>query len=171
MRTPSRVWPTVTLAVVALVCAVLAGFFLHQHSGASAAMDNRALADAVATRQVEDDIAAAVESVMSYDYQRVAEHDRRVRELLVTDAARDEYDRLYREVTQRAGKQKIVLMTEVADLAVTELRESSAELLVFVEQTASRADTAGTSAGGGQLSVQARQGGDGQWRIAGLNSL
>lgn len=171
MRTPRRLWPTLALAGIALVCTVFAGYFLHQHTRASAAMDNRALADAVASKQVEEDIAAAVESVMSYDYQRIAEHDRQVQRLLVTDEARDEYGRLYREVEQRAGKQKIVLKTQVPQIAVTELGERRARLLIFVEQTASRGDVADSSAGGGQLVVTASRGPDGRWRIAGLNSL
>jgi Mce-associated membrane protein len=81
--------------------------------------------------------------------------------------ARDTYDKLFAQVRELAPDQKLVLTTRVVSTAVQELRADSARLLVFLDQSATRADKDASNAAAAQLSVTARREGD-RWVITGM---
>ncbi|MQA60392.1 MAG: hypothetical protein GEU86_02625 [Actinophytocola sp.] len=156
-------------AALALVFALIAGFFTWQYVDTKMLAGNKALSDAVATSQVKEEITGAVETLLSYNYAKIDEHENAVQQILVTDEVKAEFERLYGDVKKRAPEQKIVLTTKVSYAAVMELDGDEARLLVFVEQVAARDKSEERSTGGGQLTVNAQQR-DGKWRIAGLDT-
>lgn len=157
------------IAVLALVFALIAGFFAFKLVDAYSTTSNQAISDAVGTEGVQKDVTAAVESLLSYDYNKIDEHEKTARSLLVTDQVRDEFDKLYGDVKKKAPEQKIVLVTKVSYSSVLELDGDTAKVLLFVEQSASREGTDQKSSGGGQLTVDAQLQ-DGKWRLAGINT-
>lgn len=156
-------------AALALVFALISGFFTWQYVDTKMLTGNEALSDAVATSQVKEDITAAVETLLSYNYAQIEEHEKAAKQILVTDEVRAEFERLYGDVKKRAPEQKIVLTTKVSYAAVMELDGEQARLLIFVEQVAARDKSEERSTGGGQLTVNAQQQ-DGKWRIAGIDT-
>lgn len=156
-------------AALALVFALIAGFFTWQYVETKALTGNEALSDAVATSQVKQEITTAVETLLSYNYAQIDEHEKAAKQILVTPEVKAEFERLYGDVKKRAPEQKIVLTTKVSYAAVMELDGDKARLLVFVEQVAARDKSEERSTGGGQLTVNAQQQ-DGKWRIAGLDT-
>lgn len=157
------------IAVLALVFALIAGFFAFKLADVYSTTSNQAISDAVGTEGVQKDVTAAVESLLSYDYNKIDEHEKTARSLLVTDQVRDEFDKLYGDVKKKAPEQKIVLVTKVSYSSVLELDGDRAKVLLFVEQSASREGTDQKSSGGGQLTVDAQLQ-DGKWRLAGINT-
>lgn len=156
-------------AVLALIFAVAAGFFAYKLVNVNSVTDNRAISDAVGTEQVQQEVSAAVETLLSYDYTKIGEHEKNARSLLVTDQVREEFDALYGDVKKKAPEQKLVLVTKVSYSSVLELDDDTAKVLVFVEQSASRKGTDQKSSGGGQLTISAQQQ-DGKWRLAGIDT-
>lgn len=157
------------IAVLALVFALIAGFFAFKLIDVYSTTSNQAISDAVGTEGVQKEVTAAVESLLSYDYNKIDEHEKTARSLLVTDQVRDEFDKLYGDVKKKAPEQKIVLVTKVSYSSVLELDGDTAKVLLFVEQSASRKGTDQKSSGGGQLTVDAQLQ-DGKWRLAGINT-
>lgn len=185
-----RVVGVVVLLVVALVLALSAWWLRAEAASRSAAADrteteaarleteaeraagdtgNLALVDAAATSAAVDYVRTAVEASFSYDHADLAATERAVDEHLTGDA-RCVYDTLFGEVVRYASAQKIVLVTKVRDIALTELDDRRAEALVYIDQSSTRQDVNKTVAVGGQLLVVAERRGD-RWQIARLDLL
>jgi hypothetical protein len=130
---------------------------------------NDALSDPDGTREVVTAVTTAVEATFSYDYTNLAVTESAVEKYL-TDGARCVYEAVFSQVRQLAPQQKIVLRSTVHELAVTSLAGDSAEVLVFVDQTVTRAATNNTAAVGAQFVLGAQRDGD-TWKIAKLDFL
>ncbi len=154
------------LAVLFLVAAVL---FAFQYFGVQNSMANKAMVDPAATVNVKQDVTAAVETIFSYDYEAIEKTEQAADDLLITDEVRDVYNALYGEVKRNAPEQKIILTTKVSRIAVIDLSDDSARLLVFVDQSAVRQGEEEPSVGGSQLTVTAQRV-DGKWKIADLDA-
>jgi Mce-associated membrane protein len=158
----------VVLVVVAALLAGLGGWFLLRTADLrdDPAAANTALVDTGRTAEVSAAITVALNRIFSYSYDRTEVTERAAADVLRGDA-RDTYDKLFAQVRELAPNQKLVLTTQVVSAAVQELGPDSATLLVFLDQSATRADKDASSAAAAQLSVTARLEGD-RWVITGL---
>jgi Mce-associated membrane protein len=63
---------------------------------------------------------------------------------------------LFSQVRRSASAQQLKLTTRVVSIGVTQLDDAHAQLLVFLDQSATRGDTGQTSTSAAQLSISAR---------------
>ncbi|MFC9974499.1 hypothetical protein ACFVH6_26700 [Spirillospora sp. NPDC127200] len=129
---------------------------------------NRALLDASATTRVTGDVATAVGRVFTYTPGDTASTERAAAEIL-TGRAADQYRQLFGRVRQQAPAQKVALTSRVVRIGATSLTGGAATLLVFLDQTATRAGGPAGTPAAAQLTVTARFQ-DGRWRITDIRS-
>ncbi|RCW46786.1 Mce-associated membrane protein [Halopolyspora algeriensis] len=153
-----------TVAFAGLAVWFQTGSYYSLRSGG--ATTNRALVDHAATSEAKGQISTAVEKLFSYNYADTAKTEKAAKNLLV-DGAVKKYDKLFATVRKEAPKQKLVVSTTVQAAGVTRLQENRAEVLVFVNQRATRNDNGQSNVGPAQLSVLAEKHGD-QWKISRL---
>jgi Mce-associated membrane protein len=135
----------------------------------SAAAQNTALTDGPATAAVRREIAAAVNTIFSYNYANTAATRRAAQGLLTGPAVR-QYNTLFALVTKNAPAQKLVVTTRVTNTGVEMLNGDRARLLVFANQQDTRAGTSQTSYAGAMFAVTAlRQGG--RWKIENIDTF
>lgn len=160
--------PVVALLVAAVLVAGAGGWFLLRASALrdSPSSSNTALLDAARTAEVSAAVTTALNRVFSYAYDRTGDTEAAADEVL-RGSAREAYDKLFEEVRAQAPTQKLVLTSRVVTSAVQELSEDGARVLVFLDQSATRADTDTSNASAAQLSVTVRLE-DGDWVITGL---
>jgi Mce-associated membrane protein len=158
----------VLLVVAALGVGALGAWFTVQASGLrdTEAAANTALVDTGATAEVSTAVTTSLNKVFSYSYDKPEVTERAAADAL-RGPALDTYDRLFAQVRELAPQQKIVLTTRVVHIAVQSIAGDRARLLVFLDQSATRADNNTTSTGAAQLSVTAERH-DGRWMIIDL---
>jgi Mce-associated membrane protein len=127
---------------------------------------NRALSDTAATRQVTAAVSADVSEIFSYSYPDLAATLRAADRVLAGQAAA-QYRQLAPELDQAVG-QRLTVVTRVQAVGVSSLTPDSAQLLIFLDQTATRG-TGKSSTVPAQLDVTARLSG-GTWRITNIES-
>jgi len=153
------------IAVIVVALAATAWFLLNQ----APPMANTALADTATTSQVEAQVKSAIENSFSYDYTDTARTEKAARSVLVGDAMR-EYEQLFTKVRTQAAQQQLVLVSTVRAIAVRELSQADATLLVFVDQQAVRTGDNGNTSTSAQLGVVAHWSGT-AWQVTGLTVL
>ena len=167
---PRPVWlrlPALLIAAAVVLTGAGAWFTVEAHSAAqTSAAANLALTDVGATADVTSAITLAVNRIFSYSYDRTDVTEKAAAAVL-RGAAKDSYDKLFAQVRQKAPEQKLVLTSRVSAIAVQELRDNHARLLVFLDQSAVRADNNATDNAAAQLSVTAERT-DGTWTITAL---
>jgi len=157
----------VALVVAAVVFAGLGGWFLTQATELrDTSTTNTALVDPGRTAEVSAAVTTALNRIFSYAYDRT-EDTEAAADAVLRGSAREAYDKLFEEVVAKAPEQKLVLTSRVVTSAVQELSADQATLLVFLDQSATRADAGTSNASAAQLSVTARLEGD-TWVITGL---
>ena len=167
-----RAWRAVAALGAATV--VLGGFgvwaTVHANDErSSAAAQNTALTDGPATAAVRREIAAAVNTIFSYNYANTAATRRAAQGLLTGPAVR-QYNTLFALVTKNAPAQKLIVTTKVTNTGVELLNGDRARLLVFANQQDTRAGTGQTSYAGAMFAVTAlRQGG--RWKIENIDTF
>jgi Mce-associated membrane protein len=132
------------------------------------ATGNQALVDPAATSKVVGDVNAALGQVFSYRYDNTAATEQAARQALAGNA-RNQYDDLFAQVKSQAPAQKLMLTTKVVDSGVTLLQGEHAQLLVFLDQRATRGDTDRSSVAAAELTVTAQRQG-GRWVITDLRT-
>ncbi|WP_414943076.1 hypothetical protein [Amycolatopsis sp. cmx-11-32] len=157
------------LVVVGLLLAASAVLFKIQADDVSSSTDNTALLDVAKTAQVKDQVAKATEALFSYDYNNIAKTETAAGDLLVNDEVRAKYNLLMGEVKRLAPQQKMVVTCKVTRSAVIRLEGDRADVMVFVDQSSTRADTNKTTAGSAQLHLNAELQGD-KWKITAMNT-
>jgi len=162
-------------AALGAVAVVLAGFgvwaTLHASSLRSnaAAQANTALTDGPATATVRREVAAAINTIFSYNYADTAATRRAAQGVLTGPAVR-QYNTLFALVTKNAPTQKLIVKTKVTNSGVELLNGDRARLLVFANQQDTRAGTGQTSYAGAMFAVTAlRQGG--RWKIENIDTF
>ncbi|WP_375001756.1 hypothetical protein [Aeromicrobium sp. CTD01-1L150] len=153
----------------ALVAAGIVGAAMAWQIRSSDAAGNLAVVDANATSEVQAEVSQALGAVLSYDHADPGPTEAAADSLLSGDA-REEYDTLFASLQERAPDQELVLTAQVQAVAVKELDDDSAQLLVFLDQSSQRAADDEASVSAAQLSVQAEKQ-DGDWVITGLDPL
>ena len=167
-----RAWRAVAALGAATV--VLGGFGVWATLQANsernaAAAQNTALTDGPATATVRREVAAAVNTIFSYNYANTAATRRTAQGLLTGPAVR-QYDTLFTLVTKNAPAQKLIVTTKVTNTGVEMLNGDRARLLVFANQQDTRAGTGQTSYAGAMFAVTAlRQGG--RWKIENIDTF
>lgn len=157
------------LVVVGLLLAATAVLFKIQADDVSSSTNNTALLDVAKTAQVKDQVAKATEALFSYDYNNIAKTETAAGDLLVNDEVRAKYNLLMGEVKRLAPQQKMVVTCKVTRSAVIRLEGDRADVMVFVDQSSTRADTNKTTAGSAQLHLNAELQGD-KWKITAMNT-
>lgn len=157
------------LVVVGLLLAAGAVIFKIQADGVSSSTNNTALLDVAKTAQVKDQVSKATEALFSYDYNNIAKTETSAADLLVNDEVRGKYNLLMGEVKRLAPQQKMVVTCKVTRSAVIRLEGDRADVMVFVDQRSTRADTNKTTAGSAQLHLNAELQGD-KWKITAMNT-
>jgi Mce-associated membrane protein len=163
---PRRV--AVLLGVVAVLLAGVGTWALVAAADlrSSAAARNTALVDTGTTAEVSAAVSSALNQVFSYSYDKVEVTERAAAAVLRGDALVT-YNKLIAQVRAQAPSQKLVLTTRVVSSAVQSIEGDRARLLVFLDQSATRADTDTTNAAAAQLSITAKRE-DGHWVITDL---
>jgi Mce-associated membrane protein len=157
--------------VMVLVAAVLtaAGFWFRGEAGlvldgGSAA--NKALADTGATTDVVTQVTRDMETVASYKYTDLA-GAQKAGQAVSTGQFLDDYNKLFEQVKAQAPAQKAVVSGKVIKIGVRLLQGDNAELLAFLTQTTTRADTNQSKPVGLVYTVDAHRSG-GKWLISKL---
>lgn len=167
---PRPAWrrlPTLLLAAAILLTGAGTWFTLEARAtAANPAAANLALTDVGATADVTSAVTLAINRVFSYSYDRTDVTEKAAAAVL-RGSAKDSYDKLFAQVRQKAPAQKLVLTSRVSAIAVQELAGDHARLLVFLDQSAVRADNNATDSAAAQLSVTAERTG-GTWFITAL---
>ena len=127
---------------------------------------NLALTDVGATADVTSSVTLAMNRIFSYSYDKTDVTEKAAAAVL-RGSAKDSYDKLFAQVREKAPEQKLVLTSRVSAIAVQELQNGHARLLVFLDQSAVRADNNATDSAAAQLSVTAERSGDG-WVVTEL---
>ncbi|MGA6168550.1 hypothetical protein [Amycolatopsis magusensis] len=164
---PSRL-PTYLIAA-AIVLALLGGFFTWQGISLRTAgsASNSALVDTGATAEVNSAITTSLNKIFSYSYDKT-EVTEKAAATALRGQALETYNQLFGQVRALAPQQKLVLTTRVVSSAVQSLSGDRAQLLVFLDQSATRADNSSSSAAASQLSITAERQ-DGSWVIVELH--
>ncbi|ANN20819.1 hypothetical protein SD37_37985 [Amycolatopsis orientalis] len=157
------------LVVVGLLLAGAAVLFKIQADDVTSSTNNTALLDVAKTSQVKDQVSKATEALFSYDYTNIAKTEAAAADLLVNDEVRAKYNLLMGEVKRLAPQQKMVVTCKVTRSAVIRLEGDRADVMVFVDQSSTRADTNKTTAGSAQLHLNAELQGD-KWKITAMNT-
>ncbi|GAA4425560.1 hypothetical protein ACFQV2_15520 [Actinokineospora soli] len=158
------VLPIVLLVATAVLVAV--GSWSLLRADDLTANANVALVDTGGTAEATRQVREGLEKVFSYRHDDTAATEEAARAVL-TGAARDQYDRLFRQVREQAPSQRLTLTTRVVSSGLVSLRGDTAVLLVFLDQSAVRGDNGEVTTAGAQLSVTAVLV-DGKWRISDL---
>jgi len=166
--TQRRSWlPLALIAAVVVFVGLGAWFTVEAQSlRSSAATGNQALVDTGATAEVNSAVTLSLNRIFSYSYDKTEVTEQAAAKVL-RGKALDTYHELFAQVRQMAPQQKLVLSTRVVSSAVQSLTGDHATLLVFLDQSATRADTGSSSVAASQLSVTAQRQ-DGTWVITGL---
>ncbi|WP_242578894.1 hypothetical protein [Amycolatopsis sp. 195334CR] len=158
------------LIVVAVVLALLGGWFTWQAVSLRTAesASNAALVDTGATAEVTSAITTSLNRIFSYSYDKTDVTEKAAAGAL-RGKALESYNQLFAQVRTLAPQQKLVLTTRVVTSAVESISAEGdrARLLVFLDQSATRADNNSTSAAASQLSITAEKQ-DGTWVIVEL---
>jgi Mce-associated membrane protein len=156
----------VLLTIVAGLLFAVGGWFLADRSPAQQASPNLALVDSAATAEVTASVTNSLNRIFSYSFDQTATTEQAATTAL-RGKALESYQGLFAQVRAIAPTQKLVLTTRVVNVAVQQLTRDQATLLVFLDQSSTRAETNSTSAAAAQLSVTAKREGA-MWVITDL---
>ncbi|WP_263170789.1 hypothetical protein [Streptomyces sp. SCSIO ZS0520] len=164
-RPPLPRWLIAALAGALVLVLAGAGLLVAAHQERTGAAGNKALTDRRATAQVTGEVSSALAKIFSYTPKGTAATERSAREVLGGKAA-GQYEELFGKLRARVAEQRITLTTEVVRAGVAHLDGGSAQLLVYLDQSARRGKEKPSHAAA-QLAVTARLQ-EGQWRIVDL---
>jgi Mce-associated membrane protein len=165
----ARPRPYRQLGLLLVVTLVLTGVGVAFELEHRSSVTNQALVNSAATATVTGQVSAALNTVLSYDYTKPAATRAAAEQLLVGDAS-SQYATLFQALQAKAPGQQLTLVAKVVDAGVLDLHGNTAQLLVFLDQSSTRASDKATSASAAQIVVTAVDQ-DGHWRISELEPL
>lgn len=157
------------LLVVGLALVAAAVVFQVKGSDAADSTSNRAVLDVAKTAQVKDQVSKAIETLFSYDFNNIKKTEDAASQLLATDQVKASYNALMGQVKKLAPQQKVVVTCKVTRSAVIRLNGDLARVMLFIDQTSTRADTKQTAAGTAQMHVDAQLQGN-TWKITDMDT-
>jgi Mce-associated membrane protein len=155
--------------VAALLLAAGVVLLVLMPRGSSQHTSNAAVVDHQATAQVVGQVDTALQHVLSYQYKN-PDATRTAAQQTLVGAALKQYNVLFAALQKKAGGQQLTLVAKVINAGVVSLSDTRAELLVFLDQTATRASDGKTSTSPAQIRVAAVRT-NGTWRISELVPL
>jgi Mce-associated membrane protein len=154
----------VAMAVLAVVLLAVGVVLLVAAPGGSSQSNlNVAVVHSQTTAQVVGQVDTALERVLSYKYSDPGPTKTAAQQALVGPALQ-QYNVLFNALQQKAGTQKLTLVSKVVASGVTSLVGTKAQLLVFLDQSSTRASDGKTSAVAAQIQVGAVET-NGVWKI------
>jgi Mce-associated membrane protein len=160
-------WPLLLVAAAVVLAGAGAWFTVEANTlRSSPSAANHALADTGATAEVNSAVTLSLNRIFSYSYDNTGVTEQAASKLL-RGKALETYNQLFTQVRELAPRQKLVLSTRVVSSAVQSLSGDHAKLLVFLDQSATRADNGTNSSAASQLSVAAEKQ-NGTWVITEL---
>jgi Mce-associated membrane protein len=150
----ARPRPYRQLGLLLVVTLVLTGVGVAFELEHRSSVTNQALVNSAATATVTGQVSAALNTVLSAAAEQ----------LLVGDAS-SQYATLFQALQAKAPGQQLTLVAKVVDAGVLDLHGNTAQLLVFLDQSSTRASDKATSASAAQIVVTAVDQ-DGHWRIS-----
>ncbi|SFN95183.1 hypothetical protein [Amycolatopsis rubida] len=157
------------LLVVGLALVAAAVIFQVKGSDAADSTSNRAVLDVAKTAQVKDQVSKSIETLFSYDFNNIKKTEDAANQLLATDQVKTSYNALMGQVKKLAPEQKVVVTCKVTRSAVIRLNGDLARVMLFIDQTSTRADTKQTAAGTAQMHVDAQLQGN-TWKITDMDT-
>lgn len=121
-----------------------------------------------ATRTAQATAERAIVPVLSYDHRTLAE-DRAAALELLTDDFRDDYEQLFTQIEENAPSTRTVVEAEVRASAITRGGEDRAQLLLFVDQVTTNAQTSEPVTYRNQVTVTMERVGD-RWLVDDLRT-
>lgn len=162
--------PALMLGVCAVILSGLAVWFAQQaHQVRAAAGTNVALTDNAATSEANGQIASAVNTLFSYNYNDLDKTQQAARSLL-TGKAVCQYDQLFAVVRQHAPAQRLVVTVTVTNSGVEMLAGDRARVLVFATQSDTSTATKQTATAGAMFAVNAVRR-DGSWKVENIDTF
>jgi len=162
--------PALVLGVCAVVLSGLAAWFAQQaHHIRAAAGTNIALTDNAATSEANGQVASAVNTLFSYNYNDLDKTQQAARSLL-TGKAVCQYDQLFAVVRQHAPRQRLVVTVTVTNTGVEMLTGDRARVLVFATQSDTSTTTKQTATAGTMFAVNAVRR-DGSWKVENIDTF
>jgi len=162
-------WSWVGRAVLTLALLVGAGASAGAQEDDLSGAKNRAWLDTNATDEVLTRARTVSEELFTFTYTDLEAHKTRFAEL-TTGAFSRQYAELFETVVSQATSQRLSLASTAADVAVRQLDDESAEVLVFLDQTGTRADTGAQTVGKSMFLASLRRVA-GTWKFSHLNIL
>jgi Mce-associated membrane protein len=163
----NRVLLVAALAVIIVACLVLGTVFvvksLDKRGGTP---DNVALVDQARTQEVISQVSADVSKIFSYNYASAAASQQAAESVLL-DPGKQQYLTLFKLLQSKAPGQKLTLVVKVVQVGVIALSGSNARLLVFLDQTSTRAPDNASSTTAAQLQISAVKQGS-TWLVNGI---
>ncbi|MFL6141518.1 MAG: hypothetical protein ACJ72N_06570 [Labedaea sp.] len=132
-------------------------------TASAAQQDNLAFVDAAATQTVVEEASSALAAVFSYDYRKL-DDGLQVARARGTDAYLTQHTELLNKLRPTATKQKQTATAKVVAAGVRELHADTAKLVLYYDQTITRADTNKTAAAGLAATVDLKRIG-GVWKL------
>jgi Mce-associated membrane protein len=161
--------PVLSMSALAAALVATGAVLLATTPSSAAASDNRAVIDGSATAAVIGQVDTALVRVLSYSYKNPGATHAAAEQSLVGDAAH-QYQVLFDALERKAGSEQLTLTAKIVNAGVTSLTATHAELLVFLDQTSTRASDGTSSASAAQLRIAATRVG-GSWKISELVPL
>jgi Mce-associated membrane protein len=144
------------LAALAIALVALGTWFRIEATSLWDDTGNQALVDPAATSKVIGDVNSTLGKVFSYRYDNTAATEQAAKQNLRGNAE-NQYNDLFAQVKQQAPAQKLMLTTTVVDSGVTLLQGDHAQLLVFLDQSATRGDNNQSSVAAAEPTVTAQR--------------
>lgn len=130
---------------------------------------NRAVVDSRSTSAVIGQVSSALNEVLSYSYANPAVAQAAATRWLTGDAVA-QYRLLFTQLREHAPGQKLSFVTKVVTAGVVTLHGHTADLLVFLDQRATRASDHQSSVAAAQVLITAVRHGSG-WQISELRPI
>ncbi|SHF82501.1 Mce-associated membrane protein [Jatrophihabitans endophyticus] len=168
--TRPRVLPTALLALAAALVVVGVVFLVRAHGlDDEPAARNAALVDRGTTSAVVAQVSTGLNEVLSYDYRRPQVAQAAAKRWLTGDAPA-QYQQLFTALRKLAPGQQLTFVARVSTAGVTDLRDRTAQLLVFLDQRSTRASDQQSSVSAAQVRITAVRSHD-RWQISELVPL
>jgi Mce-associated membrane protein len=162
-----RVLLVAALAAITAACLVLGSVFLAKAiDKRGGTPDNIALVDQARTQQLISQVSADVVKIFSYNYASAAASQQAAESVLL-DPGKQQYLTLFKLLQSKAPGQKLTLVVKVVQAGVITLSGSNARLLVFLDQTSTRAPDNASSTTAAQLQISAVEHGS-TWLVNGI---
>jgi Mce-associated membrane protein len=163
----NRVLLAAGLAAITVVCLILGTVFvvkaLDKRGGTP---DNIALVGQAKTQEVISQVSADVVKIFSYNYASAVASQQAAESVLV-DPGKQQYLTLFKLLQSKAPGQKLTLVVKVVQVGVIALSGANARLLVFLDQTSTRAPDNASSTTAAQLQISVVRHGS-TWLVNGI---